>query len=167
MLSYTIHEPPTAAADKLDRAEQLLFVREGFSWSAALFGPFWLLGHQLWWALLGYLVVIVGGYAVLAAVGLADQLFGTFALLVNALIGFEGDNLRRWQLARRGWQTVGVVTGRTALECERRFFENWLPDQPYIRAETLRSAAYNPEPGSGLHRPADRGGWWRTAVGRG
>lgn len=167
MLSYTIHEPPGAAADKLDRAEQLVFVREGFSWWAALFGPLWLAANRLWWALLGFILLMAAGYAVLSAFGVDESAFSWWSLLLNALIGFEGDNLRRWDLARRGWRMVGVVTGRTVLECERRFFENWLPDQPYIRPETLRSAASNPEPGKGLHRPVDRGGWWRTALGRG
>ena len=53
-------------------------------------------------------------------------------MALNLLIGLEADTLRRWALERRGWRTLGSVTGKTAAECERRFFETWLPTQPII-----------------------------------
>jgi hypothetical protein len=31
---------------------------------------------------------------------------------------------------------LGSVTGRNAAECERRFFETWLPSQPIIAPRT-------------------------------
>lgn len=166
MLAYTVHEPPAAAADKLDRAELLEFVREGFSWSAALFGPFWLIGHRLWWALIGYVVVVAAGAGAIASLGLSDQVAGWWSILVHVLIGFEADNLRRWNLKNRGWQTVGVVTGRNALECERRFFDNWLPQQPFIRPDVLRDTAAFTGQSATLTtpKPVDRGGWWRSAT---
>ena len=55
----------------------------------------------------------------------------TFGL--NLLIGFEADALRRWALDRKGWQMLGSVSGRTVDECERRFFDGWLPSQPILR----------------------------------
>ena len=56
MRTYTIHERPDPPADRVDRAESLVFVKDGFSWVAALFAPLWLLVHRLWWPLLGYIV---------------------------------------------------------------------------------------------------------------
>ena len=53
MLTFTVHEPPDPPADRIDRAERLAFVRDGFSWSAALFTPVWLLAHRLWWPFAG------------------------------------------------------------------------------------------------------------------
>jgi hypothetical protein len=50
------------------------------------------------------------------------------------LLAFEGDSLRRWALARRGWRMLGASNGRNRAECERRFFEAWLPTQPVIQA---------------------------------
>ena len=47
MLTFTVHEPPSPPPDRLERAESLVFVKDGFSWTAALFGPVWLLVHQL------------------------------------------------------------------------------------------------------------------------
>ena len=43
MLTFTVHEPPNPPADRIDRAESLVFIKDGFSWIAALFAPLWLL----------------------------------------------------------------------------------------------------------------------------
>ena len=132
MLTYTVHEPPDAPSDRIDRAERLVFVKDGFSWTAAVFTPIWLIVHRLWWPLLGYILlsVLCGGLG-----SLFDSGWGTLATLaLHLLIGLEADTLRRWGLERRGWRTAGSVTGRTADECERRFFDMWLPAQPVIAA---------------------------------
>jgi len=142
MPSYTVHEPPDPPADRVDRAESLVFIKEGFSWLAALFAPLWLLAHRLWWPLLGY-ALVSGLLQLLAQTNALEQRWvalGGFAL--NLLVGFEADALRRWGLERRGWSIVGTVSGRTAPECERRFFDVWLPSQPII-ASPGRSRAPN------------------------
>ena len=64
--------------------------------------------------------------------GVDQRWVGLAGLALNLMIGFEADTLRRWALERRGWRTLGSVTGKTAAECERRFFESWLPTQPII-----------------------------------
>ena len=134
MLTFTIHEPPNPAAERIDRAESLVFVKDGFTWSAALFAPLWLLVHRLWWPLAGYVVVIgaLEGLRMAAILPAAWISLASFGL--HVLIGFEGDTLRRWALDRRSWRSLGTVSGKTAAECERRFFDEWLPDQPVIAA---------------------------------
>ena len=149
MRTYTIHERPDPAADRVDRAEGLVFVKDGFSWAAALFAPIWLVVHRLWWPLLGY--VVVGGAFQLVQLTLTfdKRWLGLAVLALHLLIGFEADTLRRWGLERRGWRTVGTVSGKTAAECERRFFDAWLPAQPILAATTQS-------------RPSGGGGWWRV-----
>jgi hypothetical protein len=137
MLTFTVHEPPDPPADRLDHAESLVFVKEGFSWAAAAFGPFWMIANRLWLALLGYLVVYAGLQALVWALEAGQQLLSYMMLALGLLIGFEADSIRRWTLARAGYRMIGAVTGRNAEECERRFFESWLPAQPYIRSEAL------------------------------
>ncbi len=149
MRTYTIHERPDPAADRVDRAEGLVFVKDGFAWAAALFAPIWLVVHLLWWPLLGY--VVVGGAFQLVQLTLAfdKRWLGLAVFALHLLIGFEADTLRRWGLERRGWRTVGTVSGKTAAECERRFFDAWLPAQPILAATTQS-------------RPSGGGGWWRV-----
>jgi hypothetical protein len=55
-------------------------------------------------------------------------------LALNLLLAFEGDTLRRWTLNRRGWRMLGAANGRNRNECERRFFEAWIPSQPVLQA---------------------------------
>jgi hypothetical protein len=153
MLTFTVHEPPDPPADRIDRAEKLVFIKDGFSWAAALFGPLWMIVNRLWWALLGF-VVVVGSLQLVGRLGAVDQGWVALAgFAVNVLVGFEADTLRRWALERRGWRTLGAVSGRTYAECERRFFEAWLPAQPILTTHTAPS----PRMGGGL-----LGGWRRS-----
>lgn len=148
MQNYTIFEKPQPAADRIDRAEALLFVKDGFSWGAALFAPIWLLLNRIWWSLLGY-VILAAALQLLGTALKVDQHWLAMASLgLNLLLGFEGQSLRRWELERKGWSYAGDVTGANLADCERRFFEAWLPGQPIIAP-----------PVSGLKDMADRRGW--------
>ncbi len=132
MVTFTVHEPSTPAPDRMDRAESLVFVKEGFTWSAAVFTPIWMIVHRLWWPLAGYVVAI----GVLEGIRLLDIVPSSWpsllSLALHVLVGFEADTLRRWKLDRNGWTMLGSVSGKNAAECERRFFDQWLPDQPVI-----------------------------------
>ena len=71
-------------------------------------------------------------------------------------------------LSRRGYRMLGTVTGRTEIDCERRFLESWLPQQPAIAPSgganspgTLAAAADNLMPRS----PAPSGGTRRRWFG--
>ena len=132
MLTFTVHEPPNPPPDRIDRAESLVFVKDGFSWIAALFTPIWLLVHRLWWPLLGY-VVLSGLFEFVRWSTIVDPGWVMLAgIALHLVIGFEADTLRRSALDRRGWQILGSVSGRNAAECERRFYEGWLATQPVI-----------------------------------
>jgi hypothetical protein len=87
-------------------------------------------------------VLLAGGLELIKRVMALDQRWlGLAAVAINILIGFEADTLRRWAMGRRGWRTLGAVTGKNADECERRFFEAWLPSQPIITPSTSSGAA--------------------------
>jgi hypothetical protein len=156
---YTVHEPPEPRADRLHRAESLVFIRDGFSWPAALFAPIWLLVRQLWLAFVVYVVAVSALGLGLAALD-AEHWTGFALIAVHALIGFEADTLRRRKLERRGWRLVGTVTGPTLVDCERRFFEDWLPHQPVLDVG-VAGGALSAEQG----REPD-GRRWRALFGR-
>ena len=58
MIVFTVHEPPNPPADRIERAEQLEFVRDGFTLLAGLIPPLWMVLNRLWIALLVYLLAV-------------------------------------------------------------------------------------------------------------
>jgi hypothetical protein len=129
---YTVHEEPNPPADRLDRAENLRFVRDGFSWGALLFGPLWLIAKARWLELVGYIVVTIAILGLIKAFGGGEHAPALALMALNAILAFEASTLERLSLERAGWQEIGTVTGRDLFECERRFFESWLAGQPII-----------------------------------
>jgi hypothetical protein len=133
MIAFTVHEPPTPPADRIDRAERLEFIRDGFAPLAAAIPPLWMAMNKLWMVLLLYLLAFMGVSLILSSLGVAPASIALINLAANVIIGFEADNLKRWTFARRGWAEVGTVVGKNRAECERRFFDGWLVQQPTLR----------------------------------
>jgi hypothetical protein len=128
MAIYTVHEPPRRAADLLAHTERFRFVRDGFSWSAFLFGPLWMIRHRLWLVLVIYLIASAALVAALRASGASPLGIVLGEGLVALLVGMEASTLRRWTLGRRRWANRGVVVGDDLEAAERRFFDAWVND---------------------------------------
>ncbi len=140
MVTYTVHEPPDPASDRVDRSVDLEFVKDGFSWLTAICPPVGFVANGLWLFALAYLVGAgVLGWA-LTAWKLDPQSIGWIFLFINIYLAFEISTLKRWMLEQTGWQALGVVTGKSIADCERRFFESWLPGQPIIANGTANHA---------------------------
>ena len=94
-----------------------MLVREGFSFAAFLFGPFWLLAHRAW---------IPGVLALCAAIALrfAPGSTGMLAALALAwLLGLTGFDLWRWSLERRGFTAAHVIAASDADRALARLLE--------------------------------------------
>jgi hypothetical protein len=130
MITFTVHEPPNPPADRSERAAGMVFVRDGFSWSAALLTPIWMLAHRLWWPLAAYIAATALLELARESLGLHAGWLTLATVALSLLIGLEAGSLRRWSLDRRGWTQLGAVSGRTAEDCERRFFDAWLAQPP-------------------------------------
>jgi hypothetical protein len=141
VVTYTVHEAPNPAADRVDRADELRFIKDGFSWLTAFFPPLGLAAKGLWPALLAYLVAVTLLGLLLNAVGTDPQWIALMMMALSLYLGFEVSTLERFMLDRAGWRTLGSVTGRNIADCERRFFETWLPDQPVITVSRNQSGA--------------------------
>lgn len=92
-----------------------------------MFGPLWLLFNALWFE---FLIALAAGAALaygLVLFGLTDPAPAIANLLLMLVIGFEGNSLLRWRLERKGYNFLAPVAGNTYEECERRFFDAWLP----------------------------------------
>ncbi len=93
------------------------FVRDGFSWLAAIFPTIHALVHGLFLDALILLIVRALGFAFLAT----PQTFGMgfFLLAVSGLIyGFEARARLSGHLERRGWKTERVITARSLADAE-------------------------------------------------
>ena len=101
MTLYSVYEPPGEASDPEERAEALVFVKEGFSWPALLVPGLWLLYQRMWLEL----VLFVALFAVLGWVfdPSGDQtqtLFGWLSVAIIVLFAFEANDLRGAALER-------------------------------------------------------------------
>ena len=130
MVVYTVHEPPNPQTDVLERGTRLVFIKDRFHWLAALFPAIWLLVKRMWWEFAAYLILMSVLIGVLNILGATQEAVSFLVIVVQIVFGFEAGALYRASLTRRGWSAVGTVAGRNAAECERRFFEAWLPQVP-------------------------------------
>ncbi len=152
MIVYTVHEPGIPAKSLDERSDEVVFIREGFTWWGFLFGPLWLLFNALWFEFAGAVLLAAAVSYGLTQLGLKDQAEGIAHLLLMLIVGFEGNGLRRWRLERKGYAYLASVAGSSLEECERRFFEAWLP------TVAGRTAKQEPKPAAGP-APGSFGGW--------
>ena len=162
MKVYTVHEPPgpgegaqlqAQSTDRIERAERIEFVADGFDWTAALFAPFALLGQNLTAGFALYAAALAAIVALLLAIGATPGWIVLAVIALHTVVGFEAGELRRTKLEADGWSMLGTVTGRSRTDCERRFFDRWLPGQPIIAG---LGAAQTPH--SGAEADARNGG---------
>ena len=125
MPMFTVHEPRSRGRGALDQADRLGFVKDGFNWVAFVVPVLWLLAKRQWLALILVLALVVVLNVTLLWIGAPELMTIAVNLAVNVVLGFEATDLMRWTLARRRYQMVGVIAAETAIEAERRFFENW------------------------------------------
>ena len=100
MKSYTAHTKPDCPP---------VVLLEGWSWGAAVFGPFWLLLHRAWIP-----AVPFGAAALLAMVLAPLGLAGLIGLGFGVLAGLLGRDAVRWSLERRGYLLTHVMAARDA-----------------------------------------------------
>ena len=135
MAIYVVMAP---AGDGED-SEKVVFLRDGFSIAAFVFGPFWLfwnrayLAAALWLGLMTMLAV--GG----TALGVRPEATALLNLALSLALGFEGVRLIIWTLERRGLRQSAIIACDNALEAEEVFFYNRRAahpsSQPYSKEE--------------------------------
>src|SRR5262245_51355068 len=126
MAVYTVHEPPLKRDELAIDPDRFVFVRDGFSFWAFLFGPLWMLRHRMWLVLLGYVIVLIVLEFAMQSLGVSPSANAIVGLLLALLIGFEAPTLRRFTLGRRRWTNVGVIVADDPEAAERRFFDVWV-----------------------------------------
>ena len=168
MQIYTVHEPlrPPQPLERWtldERAQALVFVKEGFSLPAFVFGPFWLVAKRLWLPLALYIAAAVIVLGVLSSVPGGGSILGSLLVLAALAFGLEANGLLRWGLERRGIPMIGAVAGKTFEDCEQRFLVGWLAEQREAQwrarggTASIGTAASHPGPDAAPGGPAGTG----------
>lgn len=121
MALYTVHVPDSMP-DLVKRADRTAFVREGFNGWALLFGFVFLLWHRLWLPVALWLGAVAGLVGLGWAFNLSPGPAMALSALMHLFVGVEGNDLRRWGLARRGFRFADVVSGARRDDAEYAFF---------------------------------------------
>jgi hypothetical protein len=108
-------------------AEPML-LREGFSWGALVFGPFWLFWHRAWIP-----ASIVLAIDILIGVLLDDPFGPALTLGLAWFLGLSGRDLVRWSVEHRGYVLTHVFAARDETEALARL----LADRPDLRASFM------------------------------
>jgi hypothetical protein len=123
MASWTAHRKPGKGAD------DVVFLREGFSWWALIFPLPWLVIKGMWIVLLMALGIQFAIWGLAEALEFSAAMRLILSLSINLILAFEGNNLLRWTYERRGFEELGLVHGDDLDEAEYRFFtEIGLPE---------------------------------------
>lgn len=129
MRVYSVH----TRRGGLDPDSDIVLIKEGFCWPAALFGPVWAAWHGLWIPTAILTVTIVGLSTILGFFDLGDA---TPLWLIGGIVagtGFVGNDLRRTRLARRGFVLEDVVVAADRDGAEHRFFDR----HPVLAADVV------------------------------
>ena len=121
MPTFTVHVP-SGIEDHVKRAERTLFVREGFSLPAFVFGPLFLVYRRLWRATAVWLLAAVAFSVLTRVLALPIPVALMLFLVLAVLVGLEANEARRQALGRRGYIGSALVTGSTRTMAERTFF---------------------------------------------
>lgn len=125
MRTYTVHRPRRAAGNPGLEAEQIVFIKEGFSWPA-LFIPFlWFIYHRMWLVLTGYAVAMVGLGVLSSVLEFGSAIDTGLSILIQVVLAAEANDLRRWTLTRARYEFVDVVQGPNLYDAETAYFTIW------------------------------------------
>ena len=119
MRIYSVHRRSRGVLEE----PEVRAVKEGFCWPGLFFGPLWAAWRGDWWVAAGLLAI----FAVAAIVPGANWLSPPLLLLAAFIVGFEGNDLARWSLRRRGYADAALAVGRNAAEAEAGFLARAMP----------------------------------------
>ena len=130
MRVYTVHVPRKPWRDLRAAVATAVAVKDGFSWPAFFFSFVWALTQRLW---LVALVLFVVEMVLMIPFAYLDGLTETAGSLgVMLVVGWLGNDLKRWGLARRGLAEQGAVLAESGEEAVKRYFAETAPRDGYL-----------------------------------
>jgi hypothetical protein len=143
MRLWTVYEPrhPASAGERVDKT---LFIKDGFSWPGLIFSLPWLLIQRLWLGALIFVVLAVVTGLIGRLLPITSDAEFYLALLVNLWVGFEGNDMRRRKLLKKGYAQAGSVIANSRIEAEEIFFASRIaPEGPASPAPRRAAAPYS------------------------
>lgn len=153
MASWVVLEAP--AGGRTAVGDELVLLRDGFSFLAFIFPPLWLLWHRLWIEAVAVFAVLMVAAVLENALGFAAS--APISLLVSIFVGLEGNAMRIAGRRRHGWNMIAVIDARNIDEAELRLAElveveeDRKPDRAPIIAASPVYAATPSSPSLLLH----------------
>jgi len=144
---WTVHAPPSPGMSA-EPTDDLIFIREGFSWAALVFAPLWAVAHRLWLAFGIWLVAMI--LINLASVKVGEAIGWPLSIGFLVWFALEARDFQRAKLARGQWRLVSIVDAPTEELAEQRYFET-LADERDDRVPVLPALPVTiarPQPGS-------------------
>jgi len=140
MPRYSVHARSLKPEVIRSEADRIRFVKEGFSWWGFFFPLPWLLLKGMWEVLVLTIIVLIAIVGIGAAFEVPEFAVIVLCFGINLIIGFTGNDLYRWTLARRGLPDIGPASGADREEAELRFFLG-LPPIPVAMAPVVAPLA--------------------------
>lgn len=103
------------------KIEDIVLIKDGFSWSAFLFSGLWFLYYRMWKDLLA-LIAVNFAFVFLAKISSSfDRIFLEFGFFF--LIALNANYWRADHLKKKGYEFVGLVFGANQIDAKLRFVE--------------------------------------------
>lgn len=118
MAIFTVHLPPEREA----APEKIVFLRDGFSGWAFVFGPIWFMWKRAWLAAFLWSLVLAAVAGAGSLLKIPADAMSFAGLAVSLFLGFEGVRILAWSLQRRGYVESDVVIGENEEEAEMVYF---------------------------------------------
>lgn len=122
MQTYTVYAPPADNRSFREQAVDYVFLREGYAFWAAIFGPLWLLARQMWLEALVYFVVLGILEGVLQWFGLNEYGATMLYFLISFIFALFARDIERWHYERKDYVMISLINGKSRDECETKFF---------------------------------------------
>ncbi len=103
-----------------DRAPDIALVPYGFSWGAFLFQALWALYRGVWLTAILLLVAAMAISLIADTLGLDPLGAATVEIAGSLILAFGANDLRRFELVRRGFAVTGIVRAAGLAEAEAR-----------------------------------------------
>lgn len=116
MALFNVFEPPDG------KLERVVFISEGFCWSALFFTVFWAVFHRMW-VVAGLLFAV---FVLASLVEAWDLIVPVFAMVIHfaisLLFGFEARRLQSLSLERAGFRLAGLIEATSLEAAELAYF---------------------------------------------